>query len=224
MKGDTKRQPESVFLSMGTSKSKRNVIEKPASHSTLKIKNMVCDRCIMVVNEVLRTRGFHVHDVKLGMADISPVPDPDELKRLEQVLSRKGFELVRELRDEMVEAIKGELINYLRIVESHQENATKPPLLSGYLAGKLHRSYPTLSRTFSSSEGLTIEKYLIRLRMERVKELLSYDELTLSQIAWRLGYSSVQHLSGQFRQVTGMPVTEYRKRDAPSRQTIDRIR
>ncbi len=191
--------------------------------STLKIKNMVCDRCIMVVDEVLRGQGFRVDEVQLGSAVVSPGPDAEGLSRLEEELKRLGFELVRERRDELATGVKSELINYLNLVESHQERAEKPPLLSAYLAGKLHRSYATLSRAFTASEGITIEKYLIRLRMERVKELLSYDELTLSQIAWQLGFSSVQHLSGQFRQVVGMPVSEYRKRGAPSRRTLDSI-
>lgn len=190
----------------------------------LKIKNMVCDRCIMVVEEVLRSQGYQVVDVQLGAASVTPVPEPEALARLELELERKGFELIRERRDELASAIKSELITYLRIVESHQENAVKPPLLSAYLSGKLHRSYPTLSRAFSASEGITIEKFLIRLRIERVKELLSYDEYTLSQIAWRLGYSSVQHLSGQFRHVVGMPVTRYRNKGARTRRTLDSIR
>lgn len=198
--------------------------ESVTSQSTLKIKNMVCDRCIMVVDEVLRGRGFRVDDVQLGEAVISPPPDAEELAGLEQELGMKGFELVRERREELATAVKSELINYLDLVVSHQENATRPPLLSAYLAGKLHRSYATLSRSFTASEGITIEKYLIRLRIERVKELLSYDELTLSQIAWRLGYSSVQHLSGQFRQVVGMPVSQYKNSGASSRRQLDNIR
>jgi AraC family transcriptional regulator len=198
-------------------------VEPTTSSSTLKIKNMVCDRCIMVVDEVLRGQGFQVDDIQLGNAVVSPGPDAEGLARLEEDLKRKGFELVRERRDELATAIKSELINYLNLVESHQEKATKPPLLSAYLSGKLHRSYATLSRAFTASEGITIEKYLIRLRMERVKEMLSYDELTLSQIAWRLGFSSLQHLSGQFRQIVGMPVSEYRKRGAPFRRTLDSI-
>ncbi len=204
--------------------SNKKTSGESASQPTLKIKNMVCDRCIMVVDEVLRSQGFQVQDVQLGEASISPVPESEALFRLEEELSRKGFELIRERMDELVTAIKSELIGYLRIVESHQENAVKPPLLSAYLSGKLHRSYPTLSRAFSASEGITIEKFLIRLRIERVKEFLGYDEYTLSQIAWRLGYSSVQHLSGQFRHVVGMPVTRYRSRGATSRRTLDSIR
>ncbi len=194
------------------------------SQSTLKIKNMVCNRCIMVVDEVLRGRGLRVEDVQLGKAVVSPEPEAEVLLGLEQELKQKGFELVRTRGDELATAIKSELITYMDVVESHQKTAGKPPLLSGYLTGKLHRSYPTLSRAFTASEGMTIEKYLIRLRIERVKELLSYDEFTLSQIAWRLGYSSLQHLSGQFRQVVGMPVSEYRRQDAPSRRTLDKIR
>ncbi|MEX0681668.1 MAG: AraC family transcriptional regulator, partial [Balneolales bacterium] len=190
------------------------------SSGTLRIKNMVCDRCIMIVEQLLRERGFRVERVTLGEAVVSPPPDADQLSGLEQALTAKGFELTFNRRDELVTTIKSELIAYLRLTRD-QDN---PPLLSEYLARKLHKSYPTISRTFSASEGLSIEKYLIRMKIEHVKELLSYGEMTLSEIAWKLGYSSVQHLSGQFRATVGTSVSKYLKSSEKARRTLDHVR
>ena len=185
----------------------------------IRIKNMVCDRCIMSVRQLLSDQGFVVEKVTLGEAVVSPVPDPVQRERLERHLAEIGFELAGDHKQEIVTAIKSGLLSYLKLVEENQD----PPLLSEYLAGKLHKSYPTLSRMFTTAEGITIEKYLIRLRIERVKELLSYNEWTLSEIAWRMGYSSVQHLSGQFKSVVGLSVSEYKKEDSTSRQKLDSV-
>lgn len=189
------------------------------NRGTLRIKNMVCDRCIMTVDEVLRDHGFRVDQISLGVVVIAPKPDTDSLGAIEQDLEARGFSLARDHREQMVSAIKSELITYLRLIEARQE----PPLLSEYLSAKMHRSYPTLSRAFTASEGHTIEQHLIRLRTERVKELLSFGEHTLSEIAFQVGYSSVQHLSAQFKKVTGKSVSEYKKERGSSRQKLDAI-
>ncbi len=196
-----------------------------SNQATLRIKNMVCDRCIMSVESLLRNKGFGVSNVTLGEAVVTPQPEPEQLENLRQSLEEIGFELARDRRDEMVTTIKSELIAYLNLVEKKQLAAEQsPPLISEYLSGKLHRSYPTLSRAFTASEDISIERYLIRLRIERVKELLSYGDLTLSEVAWQLGYSSVQHLSAQFKTVTGMSVSEYKKNRDQPRQNLDTIR
>ncbi|MDG5768145.1 AraC family transcriptional regulator [Balneolales bacterium ANBcel1] len=191
----------------------------PGGEQILRIKNMVCDRCIMTVDALLRQHGFQVDKLTMGEASISPPPAEPELKKLEQALKQVGFELARDRREELVTAVKSQLISYLRQVESHGN----PPLVSEFLSEKLHRSYPTISRAFSASEGLTIEKYLIRLRIERVKEMLAHGDRTLSEIAWQLGYSSVQHLSSQFRAITGSPVSEYRQNSGSPRMKLDEI-
>lgn len=194
--------------------------------SRLLIKHMVCDRCITSVEETLAGLGFEVKVISLGEVMVRPDPDKTRLELISQRLQQKGFELVRGQKDEVVTKIKAEVMAWLKMVETHRVDGptNDPPLLSEHLGRRLHRTYPTLSRTFSASEGLSIEKYLIRLRIERVKELLTYEEQTLSEIAWRLGYSSVQHLSGQFSSVTGMSVSEFRKGHTSTRKTLDTIR
>lgn len=197
----------------------------------LHIKNMVCDRCIMSVRDLLKTLGFEVSGVTLGEAEVSPVPYDDQLTLIERELNSMGFELARDRREETVTVIKSLLIAYLAKVEE-QSNADKKAggngdtlsqPVSEFITSRLHRSYSSLSRSFSAKEGITIEKYLIKLRIERVKELLSYDELTLSEIAHQLGYSSVQHLSAQFRKVTGRSVTEYKTKNPGKRSKLDAI-
>lgn len=192
--------------------------ERPAV--TFHIKNMVCDRCIMTVESLLRNNGYQIQDVLLGQATISPQPDTQEWKKLESALQSVGFEIARSRREEMVAVIKSELINYLNVTQQGEEL----PLISDYLSQKMHRSYPTLSRTFTASEGLSIEKYLIRLRIERVKELLNFGDMSLSEIAWNLGYNSVQHLSAQFKSVTGKSVSEYKAHKGFSRKKLDAIK
>ena len=197
----------------------------------LYIKNMVCDRCIMTVGDLLGNMGFEVTGIQLGEATISPVPYGDRMTRIEKGLRGLGFELARDRNDEVVTVIKSLLISYLAQVES-QAKGVAPETKNGdvlsqpvseFIISKLHRSYSSLSRAFSAHEGITIEKYLIRLRIERVKELLRYDELTLSQIAFQLGYSSVQHLSAQFRKVTGISVSEFKMSHPGNRKKLDAL-
>lgn len=206
--------------STGENAGKRPKDAADSEAGTIRIKNMVCDRCIMTVEELLRERGYHIERISLGEAVVKPPPDGEQLAEFGQALADKGFELTRDRREELVTTIKSELITYLGMIEDQND----PPLISEYLAKKLHKTYPTLSRSFSASEGISIEKYLIQLRIERVKELLSYEERTLSEIAWQLGYSSVQHLSAQFKTVTGMSVSEYKNGKNSLRQNLDSIR
>jgi len=181
---------------------------------------MVCDRCIMSVQEVLENQGFSVGKVVLGEAEINETPDKEELSKISEELRGKGFELIRENKEALVEQIKAQLIDYVKLLES--EDA--PPKLSDYLSTKLHHNYSYLSNRFSSHENWTIENYLIQLKIERVKELLTYEELTLSEIAWKLNYSSVQYLSNQFKKVTGETVSSFRKNmNADSRKSLDTI-
>lgn len=189
--------------------------------NSLKIKNMVCDRCIMTVRQVLEDLSYEVHSVNLGNAEITENPEGDELIEIDQNLREQGFELIREGNKILVEQVKAELINYLQYIEA-EEN---PKKLSDFLANNLHHNYSYLSNQFSKQEGITIERHLIHLKIERVKELLSYGEKTLSEIAWNLNYSSVQYLSNQFKKVTGETVSSFRKTmDSNSRQPLDAVR
>lgn len=187
---------------------------------TLAIKNMVCDRCIMMVQRVLEDLGYEVHDVSLGKAKLDKALKEEELDRIHKKLQEFGFELIQKDSPALVEKIKSQLIRYRDQLEE-KENTDK---LSTFLSESLHHNYSYLSSLFSKQEGITIEQYLIRLKIERVKELLSYQDMTLSEIAWELNYSSVQYLSNQFKSVTGETVSSFRKHmNENSRTSLDAI-
>ena len=184
----------------------------------LNIRNMVCPRCIMVVRETLEDLGFEVLDVELGKAVVASKNSIPSGK-VDQKLNEYGFELIQGKNQQLVEQIKTQLIEYVQKLEKTEYL----PKVSDYLADKLHQNYSSLSTMFSENEDITIEKYLIHLKIERVKELLSYGEMTLSEIAWKLNYSSVAHLSNQFKQITGMSVTDYKKARDSFRKPLDGI-
>ena len=185
---------------------------------TLHIKNMVCPRCISTVERVLTNIGLKVKEVKLGAALIQTKTLLD-LDALNQVLAADGFELIYDREKQLSEKIKNLLISYLE----HYQTQYEPVTTSIFLSEKLNISYQQLSKVFSRQENTTIEKFFIKLKIEKVKELLSYHQLTLSEIAFRLKYSSVQHLSNQFKKVTGQSVSEYKNADAPSRTSLDAL-
>lgn len=181
---------------------------------------MVCDRCIMTVNDELKKLGYKVNSVSLGEANIEEKPDQSEIGIIGKKLDDKGFELITDKKDELVERIKVRLISYLKDIEE----IDNPPKVSSYLKEHLNYNYAYLSDHFSQKTDTTIEQYLINLKIERVKELLSYRELTLSEIAWKLNYSSVQYLSNQFKKVAGETVSSFRKHmDEQSRKSLDSI-
>lgn len=188
------------------------------SVETYYIKNMVCPRCVMAVRNVFEELGTEVVNVELGKAEVRNAEDLTK-ESLNKKLSELGFELLEGKDQQKVEQIKNHLIDYVQELERKEEM----PKISDFLAKRIHHNYTSLSNLFSEQEDTTIEKYLIHLKIERVKELLSYGELTLSEIAWRLKYSSVQYLSNQFRQVTGMSVTDYKKASDSFRKPLDSI-
>lgn len=182
---------------------------------------MVCDRCIVSVREVLENLDHKVEAVELGQAQIVESPTGTDRDEIAKALRDKGFELISDKGQVLVEKIKAQLITYLEKLETDDSS----PKISEYLADKLHHNYSYLSNRFSSEQNITIEQYLIQLKIERVKELLTYEELTLSEIAWKLNYSSVQYLSNQFKKVTGETVSSFRKHmDEQGRQSLDAIR
>ncbi|GGK60663.1 AraC family transcriptional regulator [Rufibacter glacialis] len=182
------------------------------------IKNMVCPRCIATVTEVLSQQGLAVQEVKLGEAVVD-TPEEFDPTALSAALQVHGFELLQEKDEQLTDLIKTTLLEYQRQLEE----AYQPITTSVYLAEKLGLSYQHLSKVFSQQTGTTLEKYLIRLKIERVKELISYGELTLSEIAHRLQYSSVQHLSNQFKKVTGVSVTDFKKDPSIARLPLDKL-
>jgi len=167
----------------------------------LYIKNMVCDRCKMVVSQELEKLGLHPLKVTLGEVTLQEDSLSDEIQdRLDTSLVNLGFERIDDRKARLIEAIKSKIIEMIH----YSDRLDRKFNWSDVLSQEMHYEYNYLSNLFSSVEGITLEQYIIRQKIERVKELLFYDELNLSEIADRLGYSSVAHLSGQFKKVTGL--------------------
>lgn len=185
----------------------------------LTIQNMVCDRCVESVRDIFTDSGIPTELVGLGRVETTGPVSPGEMDLLSERLKSKGFALIMDRESELAEKIKLCLIDYI----THLEKSSKFEKLSVFISGKLHYNYSYLSKIFSDKTGETVEGYLIRLKIERVKELLSYRTLTLSEIAWQLKYSSVQYLSNQFKKVTGKTVTQYRNQEKTDRKTIDNV-
>ena len=183
------------------------------------IKNMVCNRCVMAVEKELNRLDLQPVSVILGEAIIEIEPDPVTCEKLRQNLQAIGFELIDDKKKRLVEQVKTEIISYVHYDKEVEEFVN----FSDHLSRTLRYEYSYLSNLFSSVVGTTIEKYIILQRIERVKELLIYDELTLSEIAWKTGYSSVQHLSNQFKKIIGMSPSSYKRMQIYNRKTLDHV-
>jgi len=182
------------------------------------IKNMVCDRCIMVVQNEMDKLGIAVKHIALGEVTLEKAL-PDEQKDLvSKALLPLGFELIDDRKSRIIEKIKRIIINLIHHSEGEISNN-----LSDILSRELHHDYNYLSNLFSEVEGKTIEKYFIAQKIERVKELLVYDELSLSEIAFRLNYSSVAYLSNQFKKVTGLTPSHFRQIKEGKRKPLDKV-
>jgi AraC family transcriptional regulator len=181
---------------------------------------MVCDRCIMVVKQRLAAFSLPYEKVDLGEIRLRESLTDEKFNLLKQDLQLHGFELLSNRKASAVSQIKSFIIRYI-----HGDDETvMNKKLSVILAEKLNTDYNYLSSLFSSIEGITIEKYVILQRIERAKELLAYNELTLNEISEKLGYSSVQHLSQQFKKVTGLTPSQYKQSAKElGRQPLDQI-
>lgn len=186
--------------------------------STIFIKNMVCNRCIMVVQNELDKLGLAVKNIKLGEVILEKEPTPEEKINLDKVLIPLGFEVIDDKKSRVIEQIKNIIVDLVH----HQDNDIKTNL-SDVLSSALHHDYNYLSNVFSEVEGTTIEKYFIAQKIEKVKELLVYDELSLSEIAFRLNYSSVGYLSNQFKRVTGLTPSHFKQIKEDKRKPLDQV-
>lgn len=180
---------------------------------------MVCPRCIMAVKDILNRLNIPYIDVKLGEAVLQRPREEFDLDALRAELQSLGFELIEDQQVQVVEKIKNIIIDWIR----DPQNSKTPYNFSDYLAKSTGRNYHHLSNMFSAKEGITIEKYMILQRIEYVKELLIYNEYSLSEIAWKLKYSSVAHLSNQFKQVTGFSPTGFKKMQHKERRSLDQL-
>ena len=165
----------------------------------LYIKNMVCRRCIMAVEKIFNDNSFYPLNIELGEVDTKDDLSSNAIEKLDSDLKQLGFEIIDDRKSRIIEKIKNLIVSLV-----YQSDKPLNVNISDYLANEMNYEYNYLSNLFSEVEGNTIEKYFINQKIERVKELLIYDELTLSEIAFKLGYSSVAYLSTQFKKITGL--------------------
>jgi AraC family transcriptional regulator len=178
---------------------------------------MVCHRCKMVVKAELEKLNLHPVSIALGEVAIEEKElSKEHLNNLSQALQAVGFELIDNRRSKLIEEIKTFIID---TVHYKEEKPTKN--YSELLSQHLHHDYSYLSSLFSEVEGITIEQFIINQKIEKVKELMTYDELSLSQIAFQLGYSSTAHLSTQFKKITGLSPSDFKKMGLQGRMSLD---
>ncbi len=187
--------------------------------TTVYIKNMVCLCCLRVIRQELEKAGYVVEEIMLGKAKLSYDETILSQDGIRSVLLELGTDLIESRENRLVEEIKLAVIELIH----HMNNMDSMVRKSEYLVEKTGLSYTYLSRIFSTHEHITLEKYIILNKIERIKELIDQDEFTLSEIAFMMDYSSVQYLSNQFKNTTGMTVSEYKESDRSSKQPIDRL-
>jgi len=190
-------------------------VNEPFSMVTLFIKNMVCDRCVLVVAGELKKIGINAQKITLGEVTLEKELTADQKEKLDKALLDLGFEPIDSKKGRIIEKIKTVIINMV-----HHSDHDEKTNLSDLLSKALHHDYNYLSNLFSEVEGITIEKYFIAQKIEKVKELLVYDELSLSEIALRMHYSSVAYLSNQFKKVTGLTPSHFRQIREEKAETV----
>lgn len=179
---------------------------------------MVCNRCIMVVKQELERLHLPPLNIILGEVELEKSPTNDQLAQLKIRLAEFGFELLDDHKKKQIEKIKNLIIKKVQKGEIEEHFS-----ISNFLGKHLLKDYSYLSRLFSEVEGITLEQYFILHKIEKVKEWLVYREMTLSEIAWKLGYSSVAHLSSQFKKVTGLTPSYFKTLGSKNRKSLDKI-
>ncbi len=181
---------------------------------------MVCNRCIKVVNEELEKLGVAIKNISLGEVETEQSTETLPLVKIKEVLESNGFELIENKKAKAVEKIKSFLI---KTIYENETVISETHKYSQLIEKELGLDYNYLSSLFSAQESITIEQYIILQKIERAKELLKYGELTLSEIAYKLGYSSVQHLSNQFKKITGFTASQFKSMTKNMRKPLDKI-
>lgn len=179
---------------------------------------MVCGRCEMAVKKILEEMKITALSVKLGEVEITADLDANQKQLLSKNLNALGFELLDDKISKTIERIKNRIVNLV-----HYQKDQLKINLSTYIADDLKQDYSALSNLFSETEGITIEHYFIAQKIERVKELLIYNELSLSEIAFQMNYSSVAHLSNQFKKTTGITPSQFKQLKDKKRKQIDEL-
>lgn len=182
------------------------------------IKNMVCNRCISAVEDVFRNSEIDFVSVNLGWVETSAEFSKNKLQKLNENLQKIGFEILEDASQKQIETIKKLILEKVQNLDIDEDF-----LLSKHLSHKLNKEYSNISKIFSQTENITLEQYFILQKIEKVKELLIYRELTLSQIADKLGYKTVQHLSQQFKKITGFSPSQFLELKEKKRLPLDFI-
>ena len=179
---------------------------------------MVCNRCIMTVENILNQNNISYSKVSLGEVELERKLSSEETKAIDADLQKVGFELIDKRVNKIIEDIKKAVLEYLNLGMDSQNLK-----LSSFITKNIPYDYSYLSDLFSSVEGKTIEQYFILQRIEKVKELLVYDQLSLTEISYQTGFSSVHHLSSQFKKVTGLTPSHFKKIAGDKRKSLDRL-
>ena len=182
------------------------------------VKNMVCDRCILVVKQLLDAMDIPFKAVGLGEIELARDLEAEQEEEVKEKLAELGFEWLDNRKFVLVERIKSAVIAYIHHGKNDGEES-----LTTYIQNTIDKDYSSLSSLFTITQGITIEQYAIQQRIEKAKELLLYDELNLNEISWNLGYSSVQHLSSQFKKLTGLTPTQFKKLKNNLRLPLDKV-
>lgn len=186
----------------------------------LYIKNMVCNRCIRVVKEELEKLSIVIKKISLGEVETESIINKETLEIIREMLEQNGFELIEDKKVKIIEKVKNIIIE---TIYGNEEFLSVSKNFSKLLEKEIGLDYRYMSTLFSSLESITIEQYIIIQKIERAKEFLKYGELTLSEIAYKLGYSSVQHLSNQFKKITGFSASEFKNITQNMRRPIDKL-
>lgn len=185
---------------------------------SLHIKNMVCPRCIETVQRICDELNIEVSSIQLG--EVIPKKKLSDYQKLElsKTLRTRGFELLEDHKSKLINQIKSIIIDQI-----HHKSEIPNVNFSTLLSEQLNHEYTSISKLFSSVEGITIERFILKQKVERVKEILFYDELTLTEIGYKMNYSSVAHLSNQFKKETGMTPTEFKNLKKPGHQSLEQL-
>ncbi len=185
---------------------------------TIHVKNMVCQCCIYVLRNELGVDGVQIDDIRMGRITLTINPKKISWKKIESILEQFGFEIIEDKEKILIEQIKQAIIELV-----HHSTFNAMVRNSDYLVERFNMSYPYLSSLFSKHEQITLEKFIILHKIEKVKELINYGDLSLSEIAYMMGYSSVQYLSTQFKTITGISVTDYKLNSSTDRKPLDHL-
>ena len=180
---------------------------------------MVCNRCIKVVKDEFEKLNLEIEAIELGKVSISSQLNDSKLSEIKNVLGENGFELIDDKKSKLIDRIKTLVIE----ITHYDKEVSVSINSSEFISKEIGYDYSYLSNLFSSVEGITIEKYIINQKIEKVKELLVYDELSLNEISFQLGYSSVQHLSNQFKKITGLTPSHFKKLKENKRKPLDEV-